>query len=133
TGKEDWKARTTEEIGYSPRMIYEGGGKRKLIMWLYESINALDPATGKVYWTKPYPADGPPQRPAVNIATVRRMDDLLFVSTYYHGPMMLKLAADKPDAQVLWKGKSNNPAKPDGVHILMAAPVLQDGCIYGVC
>jgi len=114
-------------------MIYEAGGKRQLIIWLSESINALDTATGKVYWTKPYPADGQPQRPAVNIATVRRMDDLLFVSTYYHGPMMLKLAADKPDAQVLWKGKSNNVAKPDGVHILMAAPVLKDGYLYGVC
>jgi len=43
------------------------------------------------------------------------------------------LAADKPGATVLWKGKSNNVAKPDGVHILMAPPVLKDGYIYGVC
>src|SRR5579871_169154 len=133
TGQEVWKALTTEEVGYSPPMIYEAGGKRQLIIWLSDSINALDPATGKVYWTKAYPADGPPQRPAVNIMTVRRMDDMLFLSTYYHGPMMLKLAADKPDATVLWHGKSNNPSKPDGVHILMAAPVLKDGYIYGVC
>ena len=55
TGKEVWKALTTEEIGYSPPMIYEAGGKRQLIIWLSESINALEPATGKVYWTKPYP------------------------------------------------------------------------------
>src|SRR5258707_14297491 len=55
TGKEVWRALTTEEVGYSPPMIYEAGGNRQLIIWLSESINALDPATGKVYWTQPYP------------------------------------------------------------------------------
>src|SRR5262249_12553355 len=70
---------------------------------------------------------------AVNIATVQRMNDLLFLSTYYHGSMALKLAADKPAAEVLWRGKSHNPNKPDGLHIMMATPVLKDGHIYGVC
>jgi outer membrane protein assembly factor BamB len=133
TGKEVWKALTTEEIGYSPPMIYEAGGKRQLIIWLSESLNALDPATGKVYWTQAYPEGVPVQRPAVNIATVRKMNDLLFISSFYHGPMMLKLAADKPEARVLWKGKSNNPAKPDGLHTTMATPFLKDGYIYGTC
>ena len=131
-GKEVWKALTTEEIGYSPPMIYEIGGKRQLIIWLSESVNGLDPATGRVYWTVPYPASGEPRRPAVNIATVKRMGDLLFLSTYYHGPMMLKLAADKPAATVLWRGKSNNAEKPDRLHTLMAPPVLKDGYVYGV-
>jgi outer membrane protein assembly factor BamB len=129
TGKEVWKALTTEEIGYSPPMMYEAAGKRQLIIWLSESINALDPATGQVYWTQPYPADGSPQRPAVSIATVRRMGDLLFVSSYYDGAMMLKLTTEKPGAKVLW---SHNVARPEGLHILMAAPVLKDGHVYGV-
>jgi outer membrane protein assembly factor BamB len=133
SGKEVWKALTTQEVGYSPPMIYEVGGKRQLIVWLSESINSLDPATGKVHWTQPYPASGSPQRPAVNIITVRLMGDMLFLSTYYHGPMMLRLAREKPAATVLWKGKSNNPEKPDGVHCLMGTPVYKDGCIYGVC
>jgi outer membrane protein assembly factor BamB len=132
TGKEVWKALSTQEIGYSPPMIYDVGGKRQLIIWLSESVNSLDPATGEVYWSKPYPVTGEPQRPAVNIATVRITDGLLFVSTYYHGPMMLKLAADKPAAELLWKGKSNNPEKPDGLHCLMSTPVLKDGHVYGV-
>jgi outer membrane protein assembly factor BamB len=32
-GKEVWKALTTQEIGYSPPMLYEAGGKRQLIVW----------------------------------------------------------------------------------------------------
>jgi outer membrane protein assembly factor BamB len=133
TGEEVWKALTTQEIGYSPPMIYEASGQRQLIVWLSESIQALDPATGRVYWRQAYPTDGQPRRPAVNIITVRRLDDLLFLSTYYHGPLMLKLDRDKPAASVLWKGKSNNPARPDGLHVLMAPPILKDGHIYGVC
>jgi outer membrane protein assembly factor BamB len=133
TGQEVWKALTTEEIGYSPPMLYEAGGKRQLIVWLSESIQSLDPATGKVYWKQAYPTDRPPQRPAVNIITVRRQGDLLFLSTYYHGPLMLKLDRDRPGASVLWKGKSNNPARPDGLHMVIGSPVLKDGHIYGVC
>jgi outer membrane protein assembly factor BamB len=133
TGAEVWKALTTEEVGYSPPMIYKAGGKRQLIVWLSESVNSLDPATGKVYWTVKYPANGRPKRPAVNIATVRRAGDLLFFSSFYHGPLMLKLAADRPAASVLWRGKSNDPERPDGLHTLMAAPVLKGGYIYGVC
>jgi outer membrane protein assembly factor BamB len=133
TGKEVWKALTTQEIGYSPPVLVEAGGKRQLIVWLSETINSLDPATGKVYWTQKYPTSGPPQRPAVNIATPRRLGDLLFFTSAYHGPMMLKLAADRPAATVAWKGKSNRMERPDGLHSLMPTPVLKDGYIYGVC
>jgi outer membrane protein assembly factor BamB len=132
TGKEVWKALDTQETGYSPPVLIKAGGTEQLIIWLSESINGLDPKTGGVYWTQAYPEKQPPQRPAVNIATVRQDGDLLFLSTYYHGPMMLKLAADKPAASVLWRGKSNNPAKPDGIHALMASPVIKGGHIYGV-
>jgi outer membrane protein assembly factor BamB len=132
TGKEAWKALTTQEIGYSPPMIFAAGGKRQLIIWLSESINSLDPATGKVYWTQRYPTDRDPQRPAVTIATVRCDGERLFVTTFYHGPLMLKLAGDRPGATVLWKGKSNNPARPDGIHSIMAAPYMKGGHVYGV-
>jgi outer membrane protein assembly factor BamB len=132
TGKEVWRALTTEEVGYSPPMLYSAGGKRQLIVWLTDSINSLNPATGRVYWSQRYPADRPPQRPAVSIATPRLLDDLLFVTSYYHGPMMLKLAPDKPAAAVLWRGQSNKPERPDGLHSLLSTPVLKDGHIYGI-
>lgn len=133
SGQEVWRALTTEEIGYSPPMIYEGGGKRQLIIWLSESLNGLDPATGKSFWTQPYPAKGPPQRPAVNIVTVRHQGDLLFIASAYHGPMMLRLAADKPAAQVLWQIPSKDPEKPESLSSIMPTPVIKDGHVYGVC
>jgi outer membrane protein assembly factor BamB len=131
TGAEIWKALDTQEVGYSQPQIYEAAGKRQMIIWLSESLNSIDPATGKVYWTLQYPVGRAPQRPAVNIIPVRRDGDRLFISTFYHGPMMVKFDQDKPAASVLWRGKSNDPEKPDGMHILMAAPVLKDGYVYG--
>jgi outer membrane protein assembly factor BamB len=132
SGAEIWRSLDTSEVGYSPPMIYESAGKRQLIVWLSESLYSLDTGTGKPYWKVQYPQGRAPQRPAVNIVPVRRDGDRLFVSTFYHGPMMVKLDADKPGATVLWKGKSNDPEKPDGMHLLMAAPILKDGYVYGV-
>lgn len=133
TGKEIWKALTSEEVGYSPPMIYEAGGKRQLIVWLSETLNSLDPETGKPYWSQAYPVGTRVQRPAVNIVTVRRDGKRLFISSFYHGPMLLELAEDKPAIKVLWHGQSNSPAKPDGIHSLMGTAVLKGGYIYGVC
>jgi hypothetical protein len=132
TGKEVWKALTTEEIGYSPPMIFEAGGKQQLIIWHSNSINGLDPATGKAYWKVPYPAEGKPHRPSVNIATLRREGQLLFLSSTFHGPMMLKFASDKPDVSVLWRQEPKNPMKPEGLSTLMPSPVFKDGHVYGV-
>jgi outer membrane protein assembly factor BamB len=132
TGKEVWKALSSEEICYSPPMIFEAGGKRQLLIWHSTSINGLDPATGKSYWKVPYPANGKPQRPAVNIVTLRREGQLLFLSSTYHGPMMLQFADDKPDVTVLWRKEPKNPMRPESLSCLMPSPVFKDGHIYGV-
>ena len=131
TGKEVWRALDATEVGYAPPIIIAAGGTRQLIIWLTESINSLDPATGKVHWTQKYPTKGEPTRPAVSIHQPCHYQDMLFVSTVYHGPMMLKLAADKPAASLLWEAKNENPAKPDGLRCLMSQPVLTKGHIYG--
>jgi outer membrane protein assembly factor BamB len=132
TGQEVWRALTSEEVCYSPPMIYEAGGKRQLIIWLSESINSLDPATGAVYWTMPYPAAGTPSRPAANVSTSRRLGDLLFFTSAYHGPMMLKLSSDKPGASVLWKILNKGLEQTQSISSLIPTPVLKDGHVYGV-
>ena len=47
TGQEIWRALSAKEPGYAPPMIYEFGGRRQLIVWNPESVNGLDPETGK--------------------------------------------------------------------------------------
>jgi outer membrane protein assembly factor BamB len=132
-GKELWRALDAEEVGYCPPMVCQAGGKKQLLIWLDLAIYGLDPATGKTFWSKPYPKDGKPQRPVVTIATPRLADDLLFISAFYNGGLMLRLSADKPDATEVWRGKSANPEKPDTLHTVMSMPVIKDGYVYGVC
>lgn len=132
TGKEIWKALTSEEVGYVPPMIVEAGGTRQLIIWLSETLNSLDPETGKSYWMQPYPEDGMPQRPAVNIAQPCVVGDVLFVSSFYHGPLAVRLAGSKPESEVLYRGKKvPNPARAKMLHLLMSTPGEKDGHLFG--
>lgn len=133
TGKELWRALTAKEPGYCPPMIYEAAGKRQLIIWHPEAVNALDPETGAVYWSQPFSVDA-----GLTIPTPRQAGDTLFVTSFYNGPMMLKLAQDRPGASVLWKGKSSGrgkeqPNRTDGLHAIMSTPFVEGGHIYGVC
>jgi outer membrane protein assembly factor BamB len=128
TGKELWRALTAKEPGYCPPMIFQAGGKRQLIVWHPESLNSLDPETGKVYWSEPFAV-----RSGLTVPTPRVLGDKLFITSFYNGPMMLKLAADKPAAEVVWRGTSNNERNTDKLHAIMCTPWLEDGHIYGVC
>lgn len=137
TGKERWKALslTTAEIGYCPPMIFQASGKRQLIIWHPESVNGLDPETGKVYWSEPFAV-----KQNLTIPTPRVQGDRLFVSCFYNGSMMLKFKPDAPGVTVVWKGKqwkpkraSETPANTDGLHCIMSTPLFQGDSIYGVC
>jgi outer membrane protein assembly factor BamB len=130
TGKELWHALGAAETGYCPPMIYEFGGQRQLIIWSPESVNGLDPETGKPYWSQPFTV-----KSALTIPTPRKEGDLLFVTSFYNGSMMLKFRPGVSKPTVLWKGKSQSeqPNRTDGLHSIMPTPVLKDGYIYGIC
>jgi outer membrane protein assembly factor BamB len=139
TGKPLWSALSARGPGYCPPMIFEAAGVRQLVVFHPESVNALDPETGKVYWSVPF---GPVEND-VSIATpvhVRdaRHGDLLVVSQAWDGTMVLKLGRNgetgAPTAEVLSQrggGRSGGRAK-DVLHALMAAPVVRGGHLYGV-
>jgi hypothetical protein len=111
-------------------MIFEAGGKRQLIIWHPEAVNSLDPETGKVHWSVPFAV-----RSNLTAPSPMKEGDKLLVSSFYNGSMMLKLDNEKPAASILWKGKSNSEQArlTDGLHSIMATPMLKDGHIYGVC
>lgn len=133
TGKEVWKGLNAEEVGYAPPILMNVGGKTQLIIWLSETVNSLDPVTGKVHWTHKYPSDGKVNRPAVSIVMPRQVEeDKLFVTTVYHGPLMLKLHQDAPAASVVWQVEGNMNKPPSGLSALMATPVYSKGHLYGV-
>jgi outer membrane protein assembly factor BamB len=123
TGKELWRALSAPQTGYSSPTFIEAGGTRQLVIWHTKSINGLDPETGKVYWSVPLePFSG------MSIATPRQHGAHLFASGMgADAAVLLKLAADRPAAEEVWRGESGK-----GVFCANSTPFLQDGMIYGV-
>jgi outer membrane protein assembly factor BamB len=133
TGKEIWKALSAKDPGYSPPMIYEINGKRQLVVWHPESINALNPETGKVYWTQTYGAKKF-NKNGLTVSSSRFDRDKLFFTAFYDGPLMLQINSDN-QPRILWQGngRGEQPGDTDGLHSIMPTPVIKDGHIYGVC
>ncbi|MSQ93397.1 MAG: pyrrolo-quinoline quinone [Gemmataceae bacterium] len=132
TGKEIWKSLSSAEPGYAPPVIFEIGGKRQLILWHPESINSLDPKSGKVYWSHRY--NKKKQLGAgMSIPTPRLDGDNLFFTNFYDGSLMLKTNGTQPPT-ITWQkaGRSVMPEDTDGLHSVMVTPVIKSGHIYGV-
>jgi outer membrane protein assembly factor BamB len=123
TGKEVWKAGTQPEggQGYSPVLVTEAAGARQMIVAGTKSVYALDPATGKQLWTTPFAVDN-----GCIVMTPVRSGDHLFVGGYSGKSTVLKLTADKPGVEVLWKNKKDLGMSPVNVQ-----PFLQDNVLYG--
>lgn len=135
TGKELWKALYSQEVGYSPPVIVEAGGRRQLVVWLSDLIAALNPDTGEVYWKIKHPdlPDGRKQmRPAVTIVQPTVGGGKVFVSTAYEGLCAVELAKDKPAAAIAWQAKNTFPKEPEKLATLMTTLLYRDGHVYGV-
>ena len=136
TGKKLWSALSGREPGYSTPILCEFAGRRQLIVWVPESVNSLDPETGKVIWS----VNHGPAKMGLCIVTPRvyhdpDLGDVLYIATQYEGSLLLKLSANEkgePTASVLWKRKGKSDRNTDALHILMSTPTLRDGSIFGV-
>ena len=75
TGRELWRALPAEAPGYCPPSLIEHDGKRQLLIWHGESVNSLEPGTGKLNWSVPLkPSHG------MAIAAPRKIGPFLFAS-----------------------------------------------------
>jgi outer membrane protein assembly factor BamB len=127
TGREVWHALPpTSDIGYSAPILLTAGKTTQLIHWGPGEIVSLNPETGALYWRQPFGGNLACPTPIVD-------GDRLFVTAFFDGPLMLKLAADRPAAEVLWQGKNHSEINTDGLHSMVSTPSIMDGYIYGVC
>lgn len=122
TGRELWRALSAAEPGYCPPTLIKAGGRKQLIIWHSESVNSLDPESGKVYWSVPLK----PQF-SMSIATPRLLDDHLFVGGHTDQCVLIKLDETAPTAEEVWRGARNKGLGP-----INSTPFLEDGYLYGV-
>ena len=128
TGRELWRALSAKEPGYAPPMIYEFGGQRQLILWHPEAVNALDPETGTILWTHPL---SPTVRSGMTIPSPRQVGDLLFLTSFYNGSLLLRVKGPQPTAG--WASRKVSEMDTDGLHSVMSTPWIENGYIYSPC
>ena len=130
TGKVNWASQSCEgDFGYCPPVVYEFGGTRQLIVWHARALVGLDPATGKRLWSVPWEL-----KASLNVPMPRKVgEDGLFVTSFYHGSMFLKVSADA--AKVVWKSaaKGEMPNQTRDLSAIMSTPVIDGDYTYGVC
>ncbi len=121
TGQEIWHNQDSPEQGYSPPTIIEAGGVRQLISCRPNGVASSDPETGKEYWSVPYTATS-----GSIIMSPVKSGDYLYVGGYSDQSLMLKLAADKPAAEIVWGNESKHGISPVNVQ-----PIVDGDTIYG--
>jgi outer membrane protein assembly factor BamB len=123
TGKELWKALTAREPGYGSPSIIESAGVRQLLVWHSDSVNSLDPETGKRYWFVPLkPTNG------ASIMAPMKVGDHLFVGGYDGVCKTYKLLKDKPGVEEIWTGDRRK-----GLYPINAQPIAIGEHLYGCC
>ena len=135
TGEEVWRAiESRTEMGYHQPSIIEAGGTRQLIVWHPRGLSSLDPESGELFWEEEFPA-----RANMTVADAVQSGSYLFVSGFYSGSLMMRLATDRPDARALWRGENNRVmengievAESSGLHSVMTTPLIVGDYIYGI-
>ena len=110
TGKEKWRTQTAPEQGYSPPTIIEAGGVRQLILPQPDAITSVNPETGEKYWEVPYEATS-----GSIIMSPIHAGDYLYIGGYSRKSILLKLASDKPSAEIEWRDKGREAISPVNV------------------
>lgn len=121
TGTELWRSQTVKEQGYCPPTIIEAGGCRQLINYSPSAVLSLNPEDGKLLWSVPYEATS-----GSIIMSPVRSGDLLYCGGYSDKNLLLKLAKDKPAAEVVWRDKRREAISPVNVQ-----PFPDGGTLYG--
>ncbi len=128
TGDERWRALDGPEPGYCSPVILEYGGRRELIVWHPQAVVGLNPVDGKVLWKVPFAV-----KSGLTIATPRKLENRLFVTSFYDGPLKIDLGADGASPNVLWRtGPSSTERKNDSLHSIISSPLVTKDFIYGV-
>ena len=122
TGKELWKSLSAREQGYAPPTMIEAAGQRQLLIWHAEALNSLDPASGELYWSQPLAPDF-----GMSIMAPRQAKNLLFASAIVGKGVLLKLADDKPAAEVVYRVEPTTALSP-----VNSTPIIDGDTMYGV-
>ena len=121
TGKELWRAGTAPEQGYSPPTIIEAAGVRQLVLMKPDGMYAVAPDTGAILWETPYNADN-----GSIIMAPLKVGEHIYVGGFQEKNLCVKLTADKPGVEVVWRNKAKH-----GISAVNVQPFVDGTMVYG--
>ncbi|HVV72110.1 MAG TPA: PQQ-binding-like beta-propeller repeat protein, partial [Verrucomicrobiae bacterium] len=128
TGAELWRSLSSSEPGYSSPAIFRINDKRQIIIFDPDSVNSLEPDTGRVLWSIPFKSNT-----GLSVATPRQMEDRLFFTCFYNGSLMLRFDSGTPSPTTLWRTQKASEKDTTHLNAIFCTPFLEQGYIYGVC
>lgn len=125
TGAERWRALTASESGYCPPTIIEAGGRRQLLIWDADNLNALDPHSGVVLWSQPLKPMYGMSIMAPQVADTSR-GRVLFASGIGRVGALFGLDAERPAVTVLWRGEPKS-----AIYCANSTPFIAGDTLFG--
>ena len=126
TGKEVWRS-LNDRAGYSSPIVIKQAGKDVLVCWTGDSLSGLDPLTGKVNWSHKFPSTRMP----IGISTPIVDNEMLFVSSFYDGSMMISVPAKSLTSEIIWRAIGPDEQHTQSLHTMIGTNILENGFVYG--
>jgi outer membrane protein assembly factor BamB len=131
TGRELWKALSSNEPGYCAPLSHSIGGKQQLVIWLPEALVGLEPESGKLLWSVHHPVTA-----GMAISTPAIEGSRLAVSSQYEGAMMLEFKTGNDQPAVAWKASAGSAPerqwKKAGFNTTLSTVLPSENHVYGV-
>ena len=119
-GKELWRALSADQPGYCPPVVHELGGKKQLLIWHSDALEALNPSDGSVYWSIPI-------KPTYSMSISQPVvsGNRVFIMSFNRISACIEVSENGESAKIAWRGNTRKGIA--GVH---NTPVIFDGHIY---
>ncbi len=125
-GQEVWRS-LNDKAGYSSPIVIRQADQDVLVCWTGDSLSGLDPKNGKVFWSHPFPSSRMP----IGIGTPIIENELLFVSSFYDGSMMIRVPKDRVASELVWREVGPDEQHTKSLHSMIGTCILKDGYVYG--
>ncbi|MCA9263774.1 MAG: PQQ-like beta-propeller repeat protein [Planctomycetales bacterium] len=121
TGEQVWAALSAPEPGYGTPALISHAGKEQLLVWIPETLNSLNPATGEVFWSVPLkPGFG------MSIMAPRKIGNHVYCSAIGDVSALVRLDDQQPAAEIAWQGTPKS-----SIYCSNGTPFLDGDMIYG--
>lgn len=126
TGKERWRS-IDEKAGYSAPVLIQQAGRDVIVAWTGESLSGVGADDGRVLWR----VDMKPRNMPIGVATPVISGDLIFVSSFYDGSLLVKLDRESTTAETVWRRVGQDEKNTDALHCMISNPLIKGDYIYG--